>query len=555
MYNQGDRYPNDRATWDAILTELMPERKVWGYSNDDMHTTAQLGRNYSVMLLPELSADWVRRGLEQGRSWFVYNPEVSASIAAPVIESIRVDPSLGLIKIHASGSHETVWISDGAEIHRGDQIDLLAQPRLGPYVRAELRGENGIMVGTQPFGISRPVLISLSIAAAPGAVDYAADGQLRAAVQLRNLSDRALEAELDLRLDDQSLLRQPVPVAPGATTEVPLTLPVSALNSGRALVAKIDLGSTYGNLRRYPTLLPLEVELPVSVEIDAPSLRYARIQLHSRLVDRELPVEMIATVEGQEPDSQTLQIPAGGATETRVPLPQDRVGQTTRIAVSVRWAPEVGPTAGRFSEELNFQDTTRVPRRPALVEDAAADWGEPLLTLDTPDTIAPAHRRERWQGPGDASVELQWFWAGDDLWLAAEVRDDHHANTRDGGNIRNGDALQLSIAPIGVEAFNLTLALTDNGMQFHQSQGQELSLTAQSDYSVVRDDDTNLTRYRLRLPLAALGLKPEPGVRFGLNAIFFDDDDGTSYDYWLQMTPGLAGGWAPEHFQRFALGE
>jgi hypothetical protein len=38
VYNQGDRYPGDRKLWDSVLTVTMPDRPVWGYSNDDMHT-------------------------------------------------------------------------------------------------------------------------------------------------------------------------------------------------------------------------------------------------------------------------------------------------------------------------------------------------------------------------------------------------------------------------------------------------------------------------------------------------------------------------------------
>lgn len=154
VFNQGDRYPGDRNTWDALLTLLMPDRPVWGYSNDDMHVIAHLGRNYSILLLPELSKDEVRRGLEEGRSYFVYNPEISDKIAIPRIDAIHVDPARGRIEIRATGPRQTVWISEGKEIHRGDTLDLADHPHLGNYVRAELRGEDDVVVCTQPFGIS-----------------------------------------------------------------------------------------------------------------------------------------------------------------------------------------------------------------------------------------------------------------------------------------------------------------------------------------------------------------------------------------------------------------
>jgi hypothetical protein len=42
VYNQGDRYPNDRVLWDELLTSMMPGRPIWGYSNDDMHSASHL---------------------------------------------------------------------------------------------------------------------------------------------------------------------------------------------------------------------------------------------------------------------------------------------------------------------------------------------------------------------------------------------------------------------------------------------------------------------------------------------------------------------------------
>ena len=62
----------------------MPDRPVWGYSNDDMPSGAKhLGRNWSMLLLPELTSDWVRRGLIGGRSYFVYSPAGHAGPPPP----------------------------------------------------------------------------------------------------------------------------------------------------------------------------------------------------------------------------------------------------------------------------------------------------------------------------------------------------------------------------------------------------------------------------------------------------------------------------------------
>ena len=157
IYNLGDRYPHDRRLWDAILTETMPDRAVWGFSNDDAHSLSQVGRNWNVMVLPELSLEWVRHGMEQGMSFFVYAPQGHAGPGAASIDSIRVDDRAGTIEIVAHGHESIRWISEGTIVSHEELIDLNDLKRPGVYVRAELRGQGGTVVGTQPFGIVPPV--------------------------------------------------------------------------------------------------------------------------------------------------------------------------------------------------------------------------------------------------------------------------------------------------------------------------------------------------------------------------------------------------------------
>ncbi len=157
IYNQGDRYPQDRMLWDSVLTVTMPGRPVWGYSNDDMHGPSQLGRNWNVMILPELTHEATRKGLEQGLSYFIYSPQGHNAAAIPLIENIEVDSHQGTISITAANYERVVWISRGTVIHEGAVIDLDELPQAVNYVRAELHAADGVIAGTQPFGISRLV--------------------------------------------------------------------------------------------------------------------------------------------------------------------------------------------------------------------------------------------------------------------------------------------------------------------------------------------------------------------------------------------------------------
>lgn len=155
VYNNGDRYPNDRQLWDSVLVALLPVRTVWAYSNDDMHSESSLGRNWNIFVLPELSKDWVRKGMEEGRSFFVYSPEGHNNKSIPVIHSVLVNPNNGRIQIDVTGQDSIHWISGGKIIQKGNLIKLNDCRELSAYVRAEIFGPGGFIMGTQAFSIQK----------------------------------------------------------------------------------------------------------------------------------------------------------------------------------------------------------------------------------------------------------------------------------------------------------------------------------------------------------------------------------------------------------------
>jgi hypothetical protein len=155
IYNQGDRYPGDRRTWDKILSAVVAERPVWGFSNDDMHDPdRQLGRNWNLLLLPELSIEWVRRAMEEGIFFYVFAPQGHDGAAPPVIQSVTVDSRKGIISIEASGHERIEWISAGTIVHQGDSVDLSKATGIEGYIRAVIYAADGdSLIGTQPFSL------------------------------------------------------------------------------------------------------------------------------------------------------------------------------------------------------------------------------------------------------------------------------------------------------------------------------------------------------------------------------------------------------------------
>ncbi|MCH7224880.1 PHP domain-containing protein [Haloferula sp. A504] len=162
VINQADRYPRDRALWDALLTELMPSRPVWGMANDDSHQQAHIGLNTTVLLLPQRDEAQVRAALTDGRFYFTTltsHPEARRDRdRTPVIREIAHDRSAGTLMLEVDCGGEPLpadrirWISSGGEeVHRGPVLDL-ALEGIDKYVRAEIAGSGGTTY-TQPFGI------------------------------------------------------------------------------------------------------------------------------------------------------------------------------------------------------------------------------------------------------------------------------------------------------------------------------------------------------------------------------------------------------------------
>lgn len=157
VYNQGDRYENDRELWDNLLSQTMPSRSVWATSCDDMHKSDHLGRNRQIVLSAEtqLSLEGVRESLEKGRSFACYDLSgTGENLIIP--DSIFVDADT--IRVYVEDQDADIrWISMGDEVHTGLQLVLSEKDTLGTYVRAEIRGPNDARLLTQPFGLEQAV--------------------------------------------------------------------------------------------------------------------------------------------------------------------------------------------------------------------------------------------------------------------------------------------------------------------------------------------------------------------------------------------------------------
>lgn len=163
VYNNGDRYPQDRKLWDRMWSMARAQDltlPMWGWSVDDMHYAwKSLGRNYHLHLMPRLDEASFRESLTAGAFVAIYDPfgvdmarhVPHGTTPAPIIDRLAVDEAT--IALTVRQTHTVVWISEGRAVSRGPVLNL-DHPELGRSVRAQLVGSGGAVTLTQPFSLA-----------------------------------------------------------------------------------------------------------------------------------------------------------------------------------------------------------------------------------------------------------------------------------------------------------------------------------------------------------------------------------------------------------------
>ncbi len=163
IINSGDGdTKNDRILWDNILQVVLPTgRNVFGFANDDSHSTGDCFRSFEMFLLPENTQEALRTGMENG-TFFACGRRVMAELGEdcdvdsncptiPTVTNIEVDENTDQITVAGENYTAIEWIANGKIIAEGNQIDLNAfEDDITSYVRFQMRGEGGYCF-SQPF--------------------------------------------------------------------------------------------------------------------------------------------------------------------------------------------------------------------------------------------------------------------------------------------------------------------------------------------------------------------------------------------------------------------
>lgn len=225
---------------------------------------------------------------------------------------------------------------------------------------------------------------------------------------------------------------------------------------------------------------------------------------------------------------------------------------------------------GQIFEQTESFKVYRVPlvKKQSEVAELPAleklDNGE--LYLNIPDYIS----KGVWKGPADCSAELRMGYDRENLYLHIRVRDDIHVNDKyTADSLWAGDSIQFALDPLldaKEKAMHGKNGLFGDDYFFTAalSQGKPRMFChlsgSRTDWSGItpvirRSEADRTTIYEIALPWTKLPpLHFGQKTFFGFNFLVMDSDNPAKAPvYWMQLTPGIAGGQKPEMYHLFVL--
>lgn len=230
-------------------------------------------------------------------------------------------------------------------------------------------------------------------------------------------------------------------------------------------------------------------------------------------------------------------VPPGSSLTLVVPVDPQQATAWTAVA-----SPQTGSPATASGTLRPVDDTVDVPAGTVELDGTidAAVAGLPAQTVG--ETEAPAI--PGWEGPEDLSAQIWLTHDEDNLYLSVLAQDDTHAQSATGGDIWQGDGLQIGLVagapgedPVPQE---LGVALTNGGeVVLHRwAPADQAGVPEGVSAVVVRDEEEATTTYEVAIPWESVGIDDEG--RLLASTVVLNENDGTGRAGWLSWGLGLA---------------
>jgi len=270
------------------------------------------------------------------------------------------------------------------------------------------------------------------------------------------------------------------------------------------------------------------------------------------------PLQIKLTV--QDPSSRNVHEFALAADDTKtieIPLR----GMSPLISVTV----DCGKVYSKISEQypINLIGCPRFAS-PPQIDGNMDEWkSRPTFIFNQRSQIKPSDPWIDWGGPEQFSARIYTGWDDRFFYMAAAVKDERQCNSRRlPQDIWNGDALEFAFssgrtfnAPVFYYAppdCDLGIAATANGNMVAQWAGRN-NVWTNAEYAIKRNEETQITVYEVKIPLANLGINPIIGNVVGFGIAVFNDNTGAGQNYYYRSCDGIVGGKRPDQLNRLVL--
>ncbi|MGN0179316.1 MAG: S-layer homology domain-containing protein, partial [Monoglobaceae bacterium] len=171
-----------------------------------------------------------------------------------------------------------------------------------------------------------------------------------------------------------------------------------------------------------------------------------------------------------------------------------------------------------------------------------------------------------WQNANNA-LRILTKWDERYLYFLCDGYDGHHIQMFDGANMWQGDCVQIAVDPLlnGIAAdgsiidhyqsddteflFAKLGSGEDQAYMGRAAEGIETGIR-ENYVKVIRNNEENITRYLIRIPVEDVQLKLSVNERFGWNAVM-NDADTIMRERFVQITRGVGDYKAPGHYYTF----